>query len=90
MKDDIKNNLMGTAYDDTKVQFNVHRRDKKDDKKYGRFLLCSGSKTQLALLKIIPHRHNRRHSLLIPRILLCDYPFPHVTQWPMPRNTKSM
>ena len=32
MKDDIKNDLMGTAYDDTKVRFNVHQRDKKDDK----------------------------------------------------------
>ena len=32
MKDDIKNDLVRTAYDDTKVRFNVHRRDKKDDK----------------------------------------------------------
>ena len=53
MKDDIKNDLMGTAYDDTKVRFNVHRRDKKDDKNTVGSCFCSASKAKLALLKLI-------------------------------------
>ena len=43
MKADIKNDAMRKAYDETKVRFNVHRRDEKDDEQTVGFLLLSSS-----------------------------------------------
>ena len=46
VKADIKNDAMRKAYDDTKVRFNVHSRDEKDEKQTVGFLLLLKSRRQ--------------------------------------------